>query len=139
MDFRAALEGYEFPEDLKVALMQIYDSNLSRSCEKLSPELSTAKLPEAKEFNEVYRNTREARDEFFDIVRELGGVNVAGAGGKRGFGSSMMPAADEHVTTRGSFRLRRSLRASETLCEIVSPAGTFLSTSAQELYDDAVR
>ena len=136
-EFRAALEGYEFPEDLKVALMQIYDSNLSR--EKAFAG-TINKLPEAKEFNEVYRNTREARDEFFEIVRELGGVNVAGTGGKRGFGSSMMPAADAR-TSRLAARLDAdaAYKAYRDALRNRQPDGNFLSTSSQELYDDAVR
>ena len=136
-EFRADLEGYEFPEDLKVALMQIYDTNSSR--EKAFAG-TINKLPEAKEFNEVYRNTREARDEFFDIVRELGGVNVAGTGGKRGFGSSMMPAADAR-TSRLAARLDAdaAYEAFRDALRNRQPGGNFLSTSSQELYDDAVR
>ena len=136
-EFRADLEGYDFPEDLKGALLQIYDSNLSR--EKAFAG-TINKLPEAKEFNEVYRNTREARDEFFDIVRELGGVNVAGTGGKRGFGSSMMPAADAR-TSRLAARLDadEAYKAYRDALRNRQPGGDFLSTSAQELYDDAVR
>ena len=136
-EFRADLEGYEFSEDLKGALLQIYDSNLSRE-RAFAGTLN--KLPEAKKFNEVYRNTREARDEFFDIVRELGGVNVAGTGGKRGFGSSMLPAADAR-TSRLAARLDAdaAYEAYRDALRNRQPGGNFLSTSAQELYDDAVR
>jgi len=136
-DFRAALEGYEFPEDLKFALMQIYDSNLSRERAFAG---SLNKLPEAKEFNQVYRNSRQARDEFFEIVRELGGAKVAGTGGKRGFDGSMLPAADSR-TSRLAARIDAdpTYEAFRDALRNRQPGGNFLSTSSQELYDNAVK